>query len=333
VTGRNGTVVDNVVDGTTTIAGVTAHLEADLGNGDNVVNVDNVYLAGHLTLFAGTGNDRLILGASGVVSTRGFCALGGGNGNDVLRAEDYKVLIADRLSVSLGGGYDSASLVGASSLTSVQVEGGRAGASEVLLRGVTSAGDITVWGKAPVNNIAVLTSAASTSLLVFCENGQNSVYIDTCYSAALVQVYSFSHSVPMNPAPVPAPFNIDATVTIARCQTPKIIVRTGWAFRPAFLGGNDNVLVYGNNIVGPPAVGESPEHVLLVDTGDGIDAVAASYNIARGNFFAGLAQADDSLTLTGNSVSGFTSVDGGDGVNVLRLSGNQFAGFAANRFS
>ncbi len=337
VTGRNGTEVNGVVDGTATISGVTAHLNANFGDGDNVINIDNVYLAGHLELETEAGDDRLILGASGVVSAAQYCTLFTGDGSDVLRAEPYKLFVNGQIRIRLEGGgtQDALSLIGASSNAAIDVFASDSDVNEIVIRGVTAGGNLSVTSSAQINNIAIFTSATSANLLVGCESGRNSIYIDTCYAARFVQVLSLSSSTEYTPPPPVVPsFNIDATVTVARCQTPQIIVRTGGGNR--YLGGNDTVDIYGNNIVGPPiqvtVPGHLAAHVTYVETGDGNDRTSASYNVARGDWFFSFSQLDDVLALTGNRVSGFASADGGTGTNRLNLFGNQFGGFASTRF-
>jgi hypothetical protein len=344
IIGRNGTLVDGVPqDGNgesrVTIDGVTADLIADLDDGNNIINVDNVYLAGRLEIETSDGDDRVILGATGVVSSRENCTIRTGDGNDLFRAEDYKVFIADRLQVFLGGrGNDSASLIGASAQTAIIVSGGAfaEGRNDFLLRGVTSGGDLEVLTHAQVVNIAIFTSAASGDLTVLCRSGHNSIYVDTCYSAEQIRVDSFSSNTGFfprgGPPPVPPPYNIDDTITVARCQTPKLFVNSGGDANPTYLGGDDTLFIYGNNLVGP-AVPNPGAHVLSVKTGDGNDQVSASYNVVIGVLFVGLDELDDTLNLAGNVVTDLASADGGTGTNRLNNFGNQFGGFASTRFS
>jgi hypothetical protein len=314
VIGRNGTLVDGVPqDGNgesrVTIAGVTADLIAEFGDGDNIINVDNVYLAGRMEIETETGDDLIVFGETGVVSTRGEFNVLSGDGDDAVRLEDYKVFIVGQLHVSLqiGAGSESLNIVGASSQTFVNVHGGGDSSSQMILRGVTSGGSLHTGSG---GSLAIFTSAASGNLLVF--NGSGSVYVDTCYAARYVQVISE-----------------DSTVTVARCQTSQIVVRTG--------SGDDAIFIHGNNLVGPPVQvtvpGNVAAHVLYVETGNGNDNVSASYNVANGDWFISLSPLDDVLTLTGNQVSGFASADGGTGTNQLNLFGNQFGGFASTRFS
>jgi hypothetical protein len=342
VIGRNGTLVDGVPqDGNgesrVTIAGVTAHLDGNFGDGNNVVNVDNVYLAGHLQLDTGSGSDVVFFGASGVVSTREYCEVRTGAGNDFFVAEDYKVFIADSLRIFLqdGGFGQSARLVGASAITSVVVTSGASEASDIVLQGVTSGGNIELEGNGRHNSFGIITSAASGNLLVSCPDGGNSIYIDTCYAAGFIQLIAVrSSGQPSPPPPGALPFVNQDNVTVARCQTSQIIVRTGGG--SVHPGGSDRVQVYGNNIVGPPiqatAPGQAAAHVLYVETGDGTDLVSAIYNVANGNWFFSLGPAGGQLELVGNLVTGFASADGGVDTSALILSGNQFGGFAATRF-
>jgi hypothetical protein len=295
------------------------------------VNVDNVYVAGFISLSTGAGNDRVVLGATGVVSTSQGCTLSTGDGSDVIRAEAYKVFINHRLVIHTGGGpADSVTLIGASSRADITIENdGLTGASQMFLQGVTAGAQISLSSSTPINSIAVLTSATSESLFVGTESGQNSVYLDTCYARDLIRVISVSrHSDPNPPGPISAPYNIDATVTIARCQSIVVGVFTGGGDEPlVYLGGNDTVTLYGNTVVNPTSF------AVMLDTGDGNDTVEASFNVALGNFFASLTDGDDTLTLSGNSLGGFASADGGAGTNRLSQRNNQFGGLFASRFS
>jgi hypothetical protein len=337
VTGRNGTSVDGVINGSTVVPGVTADLLADFGDGDNVINVDNVFLAGRLDLDTGDGNDRVVFGATGVVTSGGICSVNTDGGNDTFRAEDYKVFIADQLLVHVGRGNDFASLVGASAITRVEVSGGGFGdgRNDFVLRGVTSGGRLYVLAQTPINNVAVFTSAASRNLEILCDSGQNSIYVDTCFAAENISVTSASSNTgffPRNhPPPVAAPYNVDATITVARCQTQKLFVNTIGDANPRYFSGDDTIFVYGNNLVGP-SVASPGAHVLSVATGDGNDQVSASYNVVLGVAFAGLGELNDTLTLAGNVVTDTVIADGGTGGNLLNLFGNQFGGTAFSNF-
>jgi hypothetical protein len=318
VIGRNGTLVDGVaqdVDGNSivTIQGVTADLDATFFGGDDIINVDNVYLAGDMLIDTRTGEDSVVFGATGVVSSAGDCVIstgGGGEEVDVFRAESYKVFIGGNLNVNSG---KSARLIGASARGAINV----LQFAESYLDGVTSGNFIDVRpASTMVSGIALFRTSATALIRI---GTSTSVYIDTCYSGGAIEVPgpppSFVHP---SPGPGLPPPNV--TITIARCQADRISVRTP--------GGDDTVFVYGNNIVG--TVTNDPE--LGIDTGDGNDNVTASYNVVVGDIFMSLAGLNDRVTLVGNLVTGFASADGGTGGNRLNLLGNQFGGSAFTQF-
>jgi hypothetical protein len=316
----DGTTVDG--GACATIAGVSGNLIVNLAGGNDVLNMDNVYLAGNLTVNTGDADDIVIFGATGVVSSQGNCTVETAQGfNDEFRAHDYKVFIGGGLIVRDGNFDSKASLIGASASGGISIQGN----SEVLMRGVTSGSLLEVRSSSNVNNIAIFTSAANGDLRVVTPSGQNSIYIDTCYSAVRIDVQCFSPFLPSIPHdPEVPPFNIDATITIARCSTRQVFVdTTGINFRPTYSGGNDTLQLYGNYIAGP-AANPAGELTVRVDTGDGRDNVSASYNIVLDEFFARLAQLDDSLVLVGNQVTGLMNGDGGTGTNRLTMLGNQF---------
>jgi hypothetical protein len=187
----------------------------------------------------------------------------------------------------------------------------------------------------PVNNIAIFTSSATALLRVSAPSGQNSVYIDTCFSASRIEVLTYSAFLASVPhVPEPAPYNIDDTITIARCQTPQIFVDTAGTnpFRPQHSGGNDTVQLYGNSVTGPSPNGPDTQ-TLRVETGDGVDSVNATYNVVLDEFYVRLADLDDTLGLVGNQVSGLMLGDGGTGTNRLFLLGNQFGSSSLSFFS
>jgi hypothetical protein len=321
VQGHNGTSVNGVADGSATIGGVTNDLIANFGNGDNIISVDNVYLDGNLTIETGNGADVVVFGATGVVSSTGECQVLHSGGGDVFRAEPYKVFILGRLLVR---GADTATLTGASSRGNILV----VAHPEVLLRGVTASGDIEVRATGTNNSIAVFTSACSR-LIIDTPSAQNSIYSDTCYAGAIEVFAQSSLFLPGSPPTGIPPHNINDTITIARCQTSRVLVNTTntQGNPPTYIGGDDTVFIYGNSLSGSSING--PLHV---ETGDGNDNVSASYNIVLGDLFVSLAQLDDTLTLVGNQITGFASADGGTGRNRLDLIGNQFGGSAFNRF-
>jgi hypothetical protein len=326
IQGRNGTTVNS--GASATITGVLGDVIADFGNGTSVINVDNLYLSGRLEIESGDGNDVVVFGATGVVSAGGNNLVELHDGNNTFRAIDYKVFMGASLTIENANALTS--LIGASAIGAIRVNRSQ----QVIMRGVTSGNVLEVMSTDPVNNIAIFTSAANASLRVITPSGQNSVYIDTCYSASRIEVLTYSAFLGSVPhVPEQAPYNIDDTITIARCQTPQIFVDTAATnpFRPQHSGGNDSVQLYGNYVTGPATNGPDI-FTVRVETGDGIDSVNASYNIVLDEFFVRLADLDDTLGLVGNQVTGLMNGDGGTGTNRLFLLGNQFGASSMSFF-
>jgi hypothetical protein len=314
IQGRGGTTVNGAASAT--IGGVTGDLVIQTGNGNDTVNLDHVYLAGSLWVQTDDGDDVVVFGATGVVSARVGCDVLSMGGNDLFRAEAYKAFFGGFLTVHDYG--DGAAFLNGASAHSVRVNL----VPQVFLQNVTSQWDLIVETQSPVNSIAIINTSA-TNLRVDLPSGQNSVYIDTCSAhGILVEAFSLwggsgaSH-------PVVPDYNIDDTVTVARCQTPVITINTAGspAFKRLHLGGNDTIYVYGNHVVGPVAP-NAP--VVAVDTGDGNDTVAASYNVTLAGISVMLEDLDDTLNLIGNQITGAMVADGGTGTNRLFLLGNQF---------
>jgi hypothetical protein len=322
IQGRNGTTVDG--GASATIPGVTGDLVIGADGGNDVLNLDNVYLAGDLTIETGDGDDAVVFGATGVVSAIGFCEVKTDGGQDLFVAQPYKAFFGGNLVISDTNSVAAANIVGASAATIALFD-----LPQVFMQGVTSTAAINVRCDSTVNNIAIFTSAANDGIGVTLSSGQNSVYIDTCFSDAGISVHAYTVVFPGSGQQFvakPAPFNIDDTITIARCQTRSMFVDTagtGTAGRRAYTGGNDTVLLHGNYIVG--AVQNNPgTRLVSVDTGDGNDTVTLSYNIALGDARFRMEDLDDTLILVGNQITGAIVADGGFGMNRLIQIGNQY---------
>ena len=133
VTGRTGTRVNGIANGSVTVQGVTEALFAQLGHGDNVVALDNLYLGGKIEIRTGDGNDRVVFGQSGVVSSANDCfVFSSGGANDVFLAEKSNVFMGGHLWVTSHGAL-SASLIGASARTFISVGGGFVATNNILV--------------------------------------------------------------------------------------------------------------------------------------------------------------------------------------------------------
>jgi hypothetical protein len=334
VTGRNGTAIDGVVNGRTVIQGITDSLSVDLRDGDNVLSVGNVYLNGIIDIETWGGNDLVMFGEGGVVSSARYCDIDLGAGaRDEFRATNSNVFIGELVNVRSSTAF-SAALVGLSTRGPLIVSASYAATNNILLNRVT-AGTIIVTSPAAVNNVALFnSSAAFGSIEVNCASGQNSIYIDSCYSPHRIQARSFTQ-VPreIGPfAPIPPPYNVDATITIARCLTPQIIVETGdTSLFAVYMGGNDRVFLYGNSIFATPNRSD-PAHAIHLDAAGGNNEVNVSYNVATGDALIELGSGDDTLNLTANLIVGTAIAEGGPGTNRLTLLFNQFDASAITNF-
>ena len=313
VTGRNGTTVDGVVDGSTTVNGVRADLFIQLFGGDNVVSLDNLYIAGKIDVFSGDQSDVVTLGATSPVSPAGDLRISTAGGNDQIYVDTtvYNVFVVGKLIVYPGQGPDIVHMYGASALSDIVIDD-HDGPNSILVNGTTTASTLLVSTAEGDNDIAILYSAASAYLNVdFNQSltslvGKNTnVYIDTVYSGAGMRVQDARGFINGRPS----------TVSIFRASAFQITVGTG--------AGSDSVHLYGNLVY----AGNVSMH-----TGGGNDTVQISYCVVDQDLFAQLHDNDDTLTLVGNQVARNASFDGGVGTNRLNQSANRFGSLTAINF-
>ncbi len=209
----SGTTVDG--GASATISGVTADLIIRLEEGSDILKLDNVYLAGDLTIDdRRDGDDLVVFGETGVVSAAGNCRVNSNNGQDLFVARPYKAFFGGSLLITDGSFDGAVNMVGASAgdIALLNIK-------EISMQGVTSGGQIYIQSTGARNSvIGIVTSAANTGIRVEIPDGQNSVYIDTCYSATGIVVNAYTVFFPGSGqmhVPGPAPFNINDTVTIA----------------------------------------------------------------------------------------------------------------------
>jgi hypothetical protein len=157
VTGRNGTPVNGTPNGSVTIPGVTADLILALGDGNNVLQMDNVYIARDISITGGAGNDSITLGETSPVSPARNLSIGTLNGGDFIRlgVAAYTVYVGENCTVAGHGADDRISAYGASARQAFVLAGGGEGDS-IMAYGVT-AGGLTVAGDEGNNSLAVLT--------------------------------------------------------------------------------------------------------------------------------------------------------------------------------
>jgi len=102
--GGTATTINGVA--TQTFTGVTGSVVINLGDGNDLVNVHTLFLAGHLVVNAGAGNDTvaLAINAGNVVSTARELVINGDAGNDVIKLHD--VYIGTSAIITGGDGAD-----------------------------------------------------------------------------------------------------------------------------------------------------------------------------------------------------------------------------------
>lgn len=333
VTGRNGTEVNGTPNGSTTISGVTGGLDVNLATAPaHTVSLDNLYLAGFISLELDSPSNVIHVGANAPVSSGRYMQVSfNGNGNNVLRMENANVFVGSSLLIGdrSGSGNELIKLIGASArgYTGIATYDGN---DTVLLSNFTSYGHIQLTCEAGTKSLAVLSSSTADYLSVFTRSAsQATVYLDTCYAEQYIDVNGNAHVVPLPDADGPV------RLSVFRCQTPQLVIRTGAA--------SDHIDLYGNYLTGPPYsfdVRYRPPQTLYVNSRAGNDFVELRYNAVLDDVFAGLGAGDDTMTLTGNLIRNAAYLDGDAAdypaqtiaVNRLNLFGNQFGAFAGLNF-
>jgi len=331
ITGRNGTLVNGVADGATTISGVSFSLEIALNGGNDVLSMDNVFIAGWISIGTSDGDDIVTLGQNGEVSPARFLGIDSGDGNDRVVELNYSVFVGGDHFVRLGGGHDIATLVGTSAVGAVYslsyASGievfGDGGNDSILATGVTAVHKIQLAGGEGINSTALLFSAAREIGIwnQYEANtagipGRSTVYLDTNYCQNR--------------------FSVDAgnvVISVFRSQATSISV---------FLrGGNNTVNLYGNAVNGPPywaSLGEAGAvlvgpriHISGGSSETESDAVSLSYNVTD-DLSVLLSGGNDSLFLAGNIFTGESTLNGEGGSNNIAEAYNYWAALTVQNF-
>ncbi len=160
LTGRNGTLVNGVPDGSTTIPGVSSDLRINLGDGANVLAIDNAYINGAITITSGAAADLVTLGEFQPVSPRNNLTINTAGGDDIVRlgVTRYTVFLAGNATINVGEGNNQAALYGASSIRSTSITAG-AGDDSIYVYGFNASdGGLSLLGDAGNNSLAVIAS-------------------------------------------------------------------------------------------------------------------------------------------------------------------------------
>jgi hypothetical protein len=299
VTGRNGTTVNGTPDGSVTISGVTGDLIVDLGDGENILDVDNTYIAGQIEITTGAGNDRLSLGANRPVSPAGQLLVNTGAGSDTLLENNVYIGTSQIIDTAEG-----ADVVRWTTTSARNFLGGQLGDGDNSFfgSGITAQG-IGMRAGAGGNSMAVLLSYASGGLSLESLGGVARFYVDTVYAEGEIHLGTgFNNSSP-------------ATFNVFRCISSEIDLAGG--------AGDDQFNVYGNQLTRMDVHGQS-----------GHDGLDLSYTICSQDIFVVMAGGDDTVIATGNfTQSPYQAVfEGNEGFNRLTLRGNQFPLLWTNNF-
>jgi hypothetical protein len=328
ISGVNGTLINGAASAT--LGGVSGSIVFDLGGGDDNVTMDNVLVARDIIFEdSGGGNDTIVLGNAGVVSTGRNLEIGTGDGDDSVSMLNYNVLIGDNIYLDTAEGNDSLRLDGASAAADIQIADDTEGADGAnsytcLITGVTSGANLGVYGDAGTSSVAVINTSALWYLYVQMEEGANTIYVDTCYSAGYITLSAGEYETPGTGVAVNPAYN--SSINVFRCACLGLQVYGG--------NGNDILNVQGNLITQQPPFAGQPEEliVLYIESGVGNDVVTGRYNVVHNITTAQLSDGNDSLTLVGNVVTSTAALNGGLGGNSLLLSGNVFGSLLTANF-
>jgi hypothetical protein len=328
ISGVNGTLVNGAASDT--LGGVSGSMVLDLAGGDDRITMDNVLIARSIIFEdSGGGNDTIVLGNTGVVSTGRNLEIGTGDGDDSVSLLNYNIFIGYNCYIDTAEGNDTVRLDGASSAMDIQIADDTEGADAAnnytcLITGVTSGANLGVYGDAGVSSVAVINTSALWYLYVQMEEGANTIYVDTCYSAGYITLSAGEYETPGTGVAVNPAYN--SSINVFRCACLGLQVYGG--------NGNDFLNVQGNLITQQPPFAGQPEEliVLYIESGVGSDTVTGRYNVVHNITTAQLSDGNDSLTLVGNVVSSTAALNGGLGGNSLLLSGNVFGSLLTANF-
>jgi hypothetical protein len=296
VTGRNGTLVNGVPDGSTTIPGVSSDLRINLGDGTNVLAIDNAYINGAIAITSGAGADLVTLGEFNPVSPRNDLSINTAGGDDIVRlgVTRYTVFLAANGSINVGEGNNQAALYGASSIRSTSIAAG-AGDDSIYVYGFNASdGSLSLVGEAGNNSLAVIASLGRFGIYLRGWDGTNSFYIQDSYAITGLTIVGDSGAPTSNAS--------SSVITVSGCRLHSAqIVGTP---------GPDDMMIVGNN-VSDAAPQASPRNTMILDGVGGDDDVQLHYNFILENLFARMGEGNDFLWLNANDIRGRAELDGG----------------------
>jgi hypothetical protein len=338
VTGRNGTEVNGVANGSATIGGVSGDLVAILGDGHNAIRIDNVFTAGDISITTGTGDDRVTIGATNPVSPAGDLLITTGDGHDIVEEDTtiYNTFVVGVNRIQTGDGSDSISLYGASAIGGIFINSGPRN-DNVLVVGTTSAADLTILGANGTNSIAVIQSSSSRGVYASGGDGPrdpnteaqvNIIYFDTIYSQRGIEIFTGTN-------------HFAGGEFVGYSTTANVFHCLASSFRYGGHGGVNRVTLIGNAINGPQYIddfyGVVIRPYIQIGTPAGFgspgddNTISLQYNITE-TLVASTGVGDDTYSLVGNLMTLATRLLPDGGIDRLALSGNSLAAFTAPDF-
>jgi hypothetical protein len=287
------------------VTGVTGDIRIDLGEGNDRLEMNQVYTAGDIKLNLGGGQDLVGLGNPVPVSTARDFTLDLGAGDDQLSGAE--IFVRGDQSFAGGPGNDVIALLGnaapglfrlgASSGGETLVNGGD-GDDRIEVSYSFIAGGWTIDAGAGNDFVSVRTSAAAAATGVFGAGGNDHLATDACYFASHLSMDGGAGS-----------DWIDYRNSIGLIQT-------------GILGAD------GHDLIDVANVGVNS---LRIDGGAGNDTVSVRASLLA-QLFADLGEHDDALTVESNLVYGSAELHGGLGMSDwLTDRGNLFRGAIRKR--
>jgi hypothetical protein len=356
VTGRNGTVVNGIANGTAAVYPVLVvsssgfvpdvALKVELAGGNDSVAIDNAYVGGSIYINTGEDNDTVVLGQSGEVSPTGDLSINTGAGNDIVAQLNNAVFVPGGNVIDLGDGHDIATIYGTSaggrawpyafSIDALGVRGGN-GNDSILVAGATTNLYTRIDGGLGANSLALLYSSGRGQIVTAQYDpdtsgfpGINTIYLDTNYSHTAINVGTYF--------PLSLSDGRDSSLTIVRCQAISMDIILGYGRNAVTLYGNTVIgSSYNANPTGEPIIIASALRVVAVthnepEASAASASVSMSYNVAN-QLFVTLTNGDDSLSLTGNVVRTHGSLDGRLGRNNVSEAYNYWASLSVQGFA
>jgi hypothetical protein len=289
-----------------------------LDAGNNVLAIDNAYIAGAITITAGSGADFVTLGEFSPVSPRNNLSINTAGGDDIVRlgVTRYTVFLAANGSVNLGEGNNQAALYGASSVRDTSIAAGSGNDSIYVFGFNASDGGLSLLGDAGNNSLAVIASLGRFGIFLRGWEGTNSFYVQDSYAITGLTIMGNSGA-PNAPAS-------SSVITVSGCRLPSAqIVGTP---------GPDDMMIVSNSVI-DAAPQASLRNTMMVSGNGGDDDIQLHYNFIFEDLFARMGDGNDLLWLNTNNIRGRAELDGEAGTNTLRLSGNLIGTLVTNNFT